>query len=98
MRCTAGAGGGPSGCRLPRGLSPCASSLVGARACAARAPSSLLCDRLVTRGLLHDRQRQQLAAGGADLDGRVHLRADAAVEARGPAAVLDLGLVERVLP
>ena len=45
-----------------------------------------------------DGQRQQLLAGRADLDVGAHLRADAAVEARRPAAVLDLDLVERVLP
>src|SRR5690606_29051732 len=45
-----------------------------------------------------DGQRQQLLARRADLDAGVHLRAHPAVEARGPAAVVDLGLVEGVLP
>src|SRR5689334_13544521 len=48
-----------------------------------------------------DGQRQKVLAGRADLDLEVHLRADTAVEARRPAAVLDLeGAVgvERVLP
>src|SRR5690606_22971462 len=45
-----------------------------------------------------DGQRQQLLARRADLDAGVHLRAHPAVEAWGPAAVVDLGLVEGVLP
>src|ERR671920_849267 len=46
------------------------------------------------------RQREQPLAGGADLDVGVHLGAHAAVVARGPAAVVDLGGVgvEGVLP
>src|SRR4051812_9828995 len=43
-------------------------------------------------------EREQRLAGGADLDLGAHLGADAAVEAGGPAAVLDLGLVEGVEP
>src|SRR6478672_6118116 len=46
-------------------------------------------------------QRQQSLARGPDLDLGVHLRADAAVVAGRPAAVLDLdvgGRVDRVLP
>src|SRR3954447_2571437 len=43
-------------------------------------------------------EREQLLAGGADLDLGVHRRADAAVEARGPAAVVLLELGRRVLP
>src|SRR3954469_5345039 len=43
-------------------------------------------------------QGQQLPAGRADLDLGVHRRADAAVEARGPAAVVLLVLAQRVLP
>src|SRR3712207_1602846 len=50
------------------------------------------------RGRVLDGQGQELLARGADLDVRVHLRAHAAVEARRPAAVLDLRLVEGVLP
>ena len=38
-----------------------------------------------------DGERQQPATGGTDLDLGVHLRADAAVVAGGPAAVLDVG-------
>src|SRR6478735_4313259 len=45
-----------------------------------------------------DRERQQGLARRPDLDLGAHLGADAAVEARGPPAVVDLGLVERVLP
>src|SRR6478609_3454222 len=48
--------------------------------------------------VVDDGQGEQLLAGRADLDVGVHLRADAAVEARGPAAVLDLDLLQRVLP
>src|SRR5436309_3028349 len=47
---------------------------------------------------LYNREREQLLTGRPDLDLGVHGRADAAIEARSPAAVLDLGLVERVLP
>src|SRR5437016_2004096 len=50
---------------------------------------------------LDDGERQEFLAGGADLDLGAHLRADAAVEARGPAAVLDLDRavgLQRVLP
>ena len=43
-------------------------------------------------------QRQQRLAGGADLDVGAHARADAAVEAGDPAAVVELLLVERLLP
>src|SRR3954453_9245753 len=43
-------------------------------------------------------EREQLLAGGADLDLGVHRRADAAVEARGPAAVVLLDPGYRVLP
>src|SRR3954452_10418278 len=39
-----------------------------------------------------DGEREQLATGGADLDLGVHLRADAAVVAGRPPAVLDLDL------
>src|ERR1035437_5181279 len=39
-----------------------------------------------------------MLAGGPDLDLGVHLRADPTVEARVPAAVLDLDVVEGVLP
>ena len=45
-----------------------------------------------------DGERQQLRAGRADLDLGAHLRADAAVEARDPAAVVEVLLGERVLP
>src|SRR3954464_12015299 len=44
------------------------------------------------------RDRRRGPARGADLDARAHLRAHAAVEAGGPPAVLDLALVEGVLP
>src|SRR4051812_5840758 len=43
-------------------------------------------------------QGQQFPAGRADLDLGVHRGADAAVEARGPAAVVLLVLAERILP
>src|SRR3712207_7086358 len=45
-----------------------------------------------------DGERQQAAAGGADLDLGAHGRADAAVVAGGPPAVGDLLLAERLLP
>ena len=45
-----------------------------------------------------DGEREQAAAGRADLDLGAHRRADAAVVARGPAAVVDLLLGQRVLP
>ena len=44
------------------------------------------------------RQRQQLLARRPDLDLGAHGRADAAVEAGDPAAVVELGLLERLLP
>src|SRR6266568_4147973 len=51
-----------------------------------------------SRAASDDAQREQFLAGRADLDLRAHLRADAAVEAGGPAAVVDIGLAQRVLP
>src|SRR4051812_33617176 len=50
------------------------------------------------RSVLLDRQRQQLLSRRAYLDGCVHLRTDPAIEARRPAAVIHLRLVEGVLP
>src|SRR5882757_3247018 len=43
-------------------------------------------------------ERQQLAAGRPDLDFGAQVRADATVETRRPAAVVQLGLGQRVLP
>src|SRR5690606_29829571 len=99
---------GPScgrGCRRPEAptaanAAATSSSLAPARASITRLSASCtsVSGPAGRRRRVLDRQRQQLLAGGADLDGRVHLRADAAVEAGAPAAVLDLGLVEGVLP
>src|SRR3954452_14541182 len=47
---------------------------------------------------LPHRERQQRAAGRADLDLGAHRRADAAVVAGRPAAVFDFLRLERVLP
>ncbi len=78
------------------------SSLAPAKASGIRSSASLTSARATTRsgrraGVL-DRQGQELLAGRTDLYGRVHLRTDVAVEARGPAADLDVVPFEGALP
>src|SRR5689334_8908187 len=77
------------------------SSSVAPASTSAMRPSASLTSVSVSAGRRRsvlDRKRQQLLAGRADLYGRVHLRTHPAVEAGRPAAVLDLRLVEGVLP
>ena len=68
----------------------------GTRGPAGGAPSGPWADGATRSRTLHNREREELLAGGADLDLGVHLRADAAVVAGRPAAVLDLDIGVRV--
>src|SRR5215475_15940229 len=60
-----------------------------------RYPQALQCR---VRSPAHRGEREQGAAGRADLDLGAHARADAAVVARRPPAVVQLLLGERLLP